>query len=145
MIPLRPPDRMRPTDSWTHIIATGSDSLKYYEQLHKCKYLHEWCNQRWGTMHMSWEAFNKYSDTSLSARVRLIYWLRRIWYTYHPECDKHVPRGTTHCFDVTFVTLDKMTGGRLVVTLGLPWPSGGLKKKLKYLLRFRVMYQSLTT
>ena len=44
--PLRPPDRMRPTDSWTHVIATGSDSLKYYEQLHKCKYLHEWCNQR---------------------------------------------------------------------------------------------------
>ena len=42
-------------------------------------------------MHMSWEAFNKYLDTSLSARVRLIYWLRRIWYTYHPDCGKHVP------------------------------------------------------
>ena len=78
-IPLRPPDRMRPTDSWTHVIATGSDSLNYYVQLHKCNYLHEWCNQRWGTMHMSWETFNK------------------------------------------------------------------KKKKLKYLLRFRVIYQSLTT
>ena len=44
-----------------------------------------------GTMHMSWDSLDKYSDTSLSARVRLVYWLRRIWYTYHPECGKHLP------------------------------------------------------
>ena len=92
VIPPRPPDRMRSSDSWKHVLATGSDSLKYYGQLHKCKYLHEWCNQRWGTIHMSWESFNKYVDTSLSARVRLIYWLRRIWYTYHPECGKYLPQ-----------------------------------------------------
>ena len=82
---------LRSEGSWKHVIVKDHDTTKFYEQLHKCNYLHEWCNQRWGSIHMSWDAFNKYEDSSLSCRLRLIYWLRRVWYTYHPDWGKHLP------------------------------------------------------
>jgi hypothetical protein len=40
---------------------------------------------------MQWEEFNSYVDSDLSTRVRLIYWLRRIWFTYHPGWGVHLP------------------------------------------------------
>ena len=85
------PVKLRLAGSWSKVLELGTDTSSYYHQLRKCTHLHEWCNARWGDVHMQWDDFNNYVDSSLSARVRLIYWLRRIWYTYHPEWGIHLP------------------------------------------------------
>ena len=80
----KPPERARCAESWANVLARGASISNYYDQLRRCVHLHEWCNYRWDSEHMSWEAFNEYEDRSLDTRTRLIYWLRRVWYTYYP-------------------------------------------------------------
>jgi hypothetical protein len=85
------PIKLRLAGCWSKVLELGTDTSSYYQQLKKCSHLHDWCNTKWGDTHMQWDDFNKYVDSSLSTRVRLIYWLRRIWYTYYPEWGIHLP------------------------------------------------------
>ena len=85
------PIKLRSVGGWSKVLECGKDTSIYYHQLKKCGHLHEWCNTKWGETHMQWDDFSNYVDSSLSTRVRLIYWLRRIWYTYHPDWGFHLP------------------------------------------------------
>ena len=62
----KPPECARSAESWANVLACGASISNYYDQLRKCVHLYEWCNRRWDSEHMTWEAFNEYEDRSLT-------------------------------------------------------------------------------